>query len=103
VKIDVSFIVQLGTVPNHHVDRRFKKTFEVDWPGRPATGETVELDVGPPLRDYDFEVAGVYWAVADPPLIHLRDVVIPPREVEWQDGIDGYIDYCRKKGWEVHP
>jgi hypothetical protein len=73
-------------------------------------GERIEVDVGPPIEDHEFTVKGVYWLTegAGPkstPLcqVYLERIVIAPDEVEWQDGLEGYVDYCRKRGWEVFP
>jgi len=110
VKVEISFVVQPTEVPSHHTDRRFSKAFEVEWLGRPMPGERLEVDVGPPVEDHEFTVKGVYWLTPGAgsegtPQCHvyLERIVIPPGGVEWQDGLDGYVDHCRRRGWEVFP
>jgi hypothetical protein len=99
MKIEISFLVQRTEVPNHHTDHRFSKVFDVEWPGRPMAGESIDLDISPPGDDPDdFQVAEIYWGTERPPLVALRRMVIPEDE---QEPLDRYIEACRKKGWEV--
>ena len=46
--------------------------------------------------------AGIHWMLDRPPNVYLEPVILVGEPVEWQDGLDGYIDYSRKKGWTVN-
>lgn len=101
MQVEISFVVQPEAAPRIGADRRFRKVFDVEWPGRPMPGETIEVDIGAPISEHDFKVKGVYWMAQGPINVYLEPVVIPPGEVEWQDGLDGYIEYATGRGWEV--
>jgi hypothetical protein len=101
MKVEISFVVGESKEPDHRTDSRFSKVFEVEWPGRPMPGETIELDVGPPLEEASFEVTGIYWLTEKPTSIYLERIVVSADEVEWDGGLTGYGRYCRRQGWEV--
>lgn len=103
MKVEISFTIQPTAIPSHHTDRRFSKVFDVDWPGRPMPEEEIDLDVSPPVEGMTFKVAGVYWSVERPCLVYLERIEVAPDQVEWQDGLDGYVESCRRRGWQVFP
>ena len=49
-KVEISFVVGTSDEPNHRTDSRFRKVFEVEWPGRPMPGEIIEVDIGHPVQ-----------------------------------------------------
>ena len=101
MKARVTLIVQPGVEADWRTDRIFRKEFDVDWPGRPLPGERIEVDLGPPIEDLEFTVDEVYWSTSDPVTVILEPVVVSPEEVEWEDGLDGYVRHARRRGWEV--
>ena len=102
MRVEISFTVGFQEEPNHHTDSRFSKVFEVDWPGRPMVGETIELDIGHPISEESFEVAGFYWMTERPTWIYLKRIVIPEDWEGWDGDLPGYGKYCKERhGWEV--
>jgi hypothetical protein len=106
VKVEISFTVGPGGSPDHHEDARLRKTFEIDWAGRPLEGEVVELDIAHPLEEESFEFAGAYWSVnpssdGTTAWFWLRRVVVDADNFGWEDGFPGYMHYAQKRGWDV--
>jgi hypothetical protein len=98
MNVEISFTVQRGEVPSHHTDLRLSKVFDVEWPGRPAAGESIEVDVGAPGDENEFTVGGVYWATESPTLVYLNPTRIPMDE---QEQLEDYLKYVEKRGWKI--
>jgi hypothetical protein len=102
MKVEISFVVGPGSTPDHRTDQRFSKVFDVEWPGRPMPGEDFEVDVGPPIQETQFQVKGIHWTTESPVNVYLERIEVEPDEVEWDGGLDGYVAYCRTRGWKVN-
>jgi hypothetical protein len=100
-RVEISFVVGTWEESNHRTDSRFRKVFEVEWPGRPMPGEMIEVDIGHPIQEEAFEVGGIYRATESTPWLFLKRVVVDEDEVEWDGGLSGYGRYARRHGWEV--
>jgi hypothetical protein len=66
-------------------------------------GESIEVDVGPPVEDGEFKVKGVYWLTESPTNVYLEPVIVSPEEAKAQEGLEGYMKYCKSRGWKVSP
>lgn len=66
-------------------------------------GEAIEVDVGSPDEDGEFRVKGVYWLAESPINVYLEPHVVNPEDFGWDGGVDGYLSYCKRKGWNVSP
>jgi hypothetical protein len=97
MEVEISFNVQRAEVASHHTDRRFSKSFDVDWLGRPYVGEGIELDVSPPGDDNEFAVRDIYWSTESPPLLHLEPITILEDE---QEQLDRYVAVLEERGWK---
>ena len=100
MKIEISFRVLTAARPDEQYDRQVKKTFDVEWPGRPMPGEHIDIDIPAPIQEFDFHVSVVSWSTTGPVVVTLEPVRLPSEEA-WDGGLKDWAEYCRKKGWEV--